>query len=153
MIDVLTIQRLSELQTKHIVSIGDASDDVPLTSEEKALLDSAEGRVVLIYLSGPMMFGVSKAIAREQNAIQDQKAIVLDLHDVPLIDTTVSLAIENFIKDSVESERLVFVVKPQSQAKRSLERLGVFEIIPGTHMCENRRDALSKALMTIPSDD
>lgn len=149
--NVLTIERLSELQTRNVKAISDADDDVPLTAEEKRILDKADGKVVLIYLSGPMVFGVAKAIAREHNSIKHQDAVVLDLVDVPLIDTTISLAIENTIKDAVDSKRTVFVVKPHAQAKATLERLGVFELIPGTHLCDTRTEALTKALATVAS--
>ena len=144
--NVLTIERLSELQTKNVKAISDAGDDVPLTPEEKSTLDRANGRVLLVYLSGPMMFGVSKAIAREHNTIRRYESVVLDLSDVPLIDTTISLAIENTIKDAVESRRRVFVVKPREQANVTLERLGVFELIPGTQLFETRTEALAKAV-------
>ena len=144
--NILTIERLSTLQKKNIKAISDADDGVPLTTEEKQLLDDAGGRVLLIYLSGPMVFGVSKAITREHNTIQQYQSIVLDLSDVPLIDTTISLAIENTIRDAVDSLRYVFVIKPKDQAKMSLERLGVFELIPGTQLCDTRTEALSKAI-------
>ncbi|WP_218943597.1 SulP family inorganic anion transporter [Exilibacterium tricleocarpae] len=144
--NVLTIQRLSELQTKNVKAISDADDDVPLTDEEKKLLDQAAGRVLLVYLSGPMIFGVSKAIAREHAGLDQYACIVLDLSDVPLIDTTVSLAIENAIKDAVALERQVFIVGPSKQAKKTLERLGLFELIPGTQLCKTRTEALQRAL-------
>jgi len=93
-----------------------------------------------------MVFGVSKAIAREHSTIAGFDCVVLDLSDVPLIDTTVSLAIENTIKDAVESGRQVIVVKPRKQAIKTLERLGVFELIPDTQLCEKRIEALRKAV-------
>ena len=144
--NVLTIERLSAVQTKNIKAISDADDEVPLTAQEKQLLDKAAGQVLLVYFSGPMIFGMSKAIAREHNTIQQYQSIVLDLSDVPLIDTTISLAIENTIRDAVESQRRVFVVKPLAQVKTTLERLGVFELIPGAQLCESRSEALQKAV-------
>ncbi len=144
--NILTISRLSELQTKNVKAISDADDDISLTEEEKKYLDNAKGRVLLVYLSGPMIFGVSKAIAREHSTIQNYESIVLDLSDIPLMDTTISLAIENTIKDAVDSKRQVFIVKPETQAKITLERLGVFKLIPGTQVCESRIEALQKAV-------
>ena len=144
--NILTIERLSSLQTKNIKAISDADDDVPLSPKEKQLLDRANDRVLLIYLSGPMIFGVSKAITREHNTIEGFDCVVLDLSDVPLIDTTVSLAIENTIKDAVDAGRQVIVVKPRRQAIKTLERLGVFELIPDTQLCEKRIEALEKAV-------
>jgi SulP family sulfate permease len=144
--NVITIERLSALQTKNIKAISDADDDVPLSNKEKQLLDSANDKVLLLYLSGPMIFGVSKAIAREHSTIQQFQSIVLDLSDVPLVDTTVSLAIENTIKDAIDSNKHVVIVKPLNRAKHTLERVGVFQLIPGTHICETRTEALEKAV-------
>ena len=151
--NILTIERLSQVQTENIKAISDADDTVPLSVEDKQLLDSANGRVVLVYLSGPMMFGVSKAIARQHTTIQQYQAVVLDLSDVPLIDATISLAIENTIKDAVDAQRHVYVVKPKAGAETSLERLGVFELIPGTQLCETRAEALSKAIDSIEEQE
>ncbi|MFT7223161.1 MAG: SulP family sulfate permease [Cellvibrionaceae bacterium] len=144
--NILTIERLSALQTKNIKAISGSDDDVPLTAEEKVLLDKANGRLLLVYLSGPMIFGVSKAITREHNAIQQYDCVVLDLSEVPLIDTTISLLIENTIKDTVDSGRAVIIVKPRAQATKTLQRLGVFKLIPGTQLCATRTEALTKAL-------
>jgi SulP family sulfate permease len=144
--NVLTIERLSELQAQNVKAISDADDDVPLTDEEKQLLDKADGRVLLVYLSGPMIFGVSKAIAREHNTIHHYDSVVIDLSDVPLLDDTISLAIENAIKDAVESQRQVFVVSPSQEARQILERLGVFKLISADHLTMNRTEALRRAL-------
>lgn len=144
--NVITIEKLSALQIENVKAISDGDDDVILKEEERTLLDSAKGEVLLVYFSGPLIFGVSKAIAREHNALDKYKSVVLDLSDVPLIDTTISLAIENAIKDAVESKLNVFVVTPKSQAKTTLERVGIFELIPGTHLCDRRLLALRKAV-------
>lgn len=151
--NMLTIERLSELQARNVKAISDADDDVPLTEEEKQLLDKADGRVLLMYLSGPMIFGVSKAIAREHAAISRYESVVIDLSDVPLLDDTVSLAIENAIEDAVESQRKVFVVSPSEQAQQILERLGVFELIPADHLTPNRTEALRRALTLLSTTD
>ncbi len=144
--NVLTIERLSLLQTEKVKAISDADDDVSLSPEEKQLLDQSNNRVLLMYLSGPMIFGVSKAIAREHRTLSRYESIVIDLRDVPLIDTTISLAIENMIKDAVDSKKNVFIVKPLAQANITLERLGVFNLIPGTQLCDTRHEALKKAV-------
>ena len=144
--NILTIERLSALQTKNVKAISDADDSVPLSAEEKQLLDKAGGRVLLVYLSGPMIFGVSKAIAREHGAISSYSAIVMDLSDVPLIDTTISLIIENTIKDAVSAGKQVYIVRSSQQAQKTLEKMGLFELISGAHLCETRTEALRRAI-------
>lgn len=147
--NILTIERLSALQTKNVRAISDADDEVPLSPTEKSLLDSANGKTLLVYLSGPMIFGVSKAIAREHNTIERYSSVVLDLSDVPLIDTTISLAIENTIKHAVDADRSVYVVKPRSQANAELERLGVFSLLAEENVCDTRESALQKAVSAV----
>ncbi len=148
--NILTIERLSELQAQNVKAISDADDDVPLSDEERRLLDRADGRVLLFYLSGPMIFGVAKAIAREHHALRSYDVVVIDLRDVPLLDVTVSLAIENAIKDTVSSKRPVFVVCTPTQTKQLVEGLGILDILPREYILENRTEALRLALAALP---
>ena len=92
-----------------------------------------------------MIFGVAKAIAREQAAIHQYHSVVMDLSDVPLIDTTISLAIENAIEYAVDAKREVFIVSKSDETKETLERLGVFELIPTDHITSDRTEALRRA--------
>jgi SulP family sulfate permease len=69
--NILTIERLSSMQSQDVKTITDADDAILLSEEEKQLFNQADGRVLLFYLSGPMIFGVAKAIAREHAAIQN----------------------------------------------------------------------------------
>jgi SulP family sulfate permease len=144
--NILTIERLSELQSQEVQVISDTDDTVVLNAEEKQLLDQAQGRVLLFYLSGPMIFGVSKAIAREHNAVKDCDALVMDLSDVPHMGVTASLEIENAIRDAVDKGRQVYLVGAAGKVKRRLEKLGIFQIIPPNHLFTNRTDALKQAV-------
>ncbi|MGB3205371.1 MAG: SulP family inorganic anion transporter, partial [Crinalium sp.] len=108
--NILTIERLSNLQSQEVKLITDTDDDVRLTDEQKLLLDKGNGRVLLFYLSGPMIFGLSKAIAREHNAMKEADALVMDLSDVPLLGVTASLAIENAIRDAHDKGLQVYIV-------------------------------------------
>ena len=147
--NILTIEKLSALQSKNVKAISDADDSVPLSKEERILLEQTGGRMLFVYLSGPMIFGVSKAIAREHATMNKYECVVFDLSDVPLRDTTVSLAIENAIKDAVDLERPVFIVQPEMQAKETLEKQGIFELISGTQLCQTRKEALEKVMLCL----
>lgn len=144
--NILTIERLSALQAQHVKAISDADDAVQLSRGERDLLNRADGRVLLFYLSGPMIFGVSRAVARQHAAIGEYEAAVIDLTNVPLIDDTISLVIENAIKDAVESGCEVFIVSPADQPRRQLSRLDIFALIPPDHLMHNRFEALRRAV-------
>ncbi|HGH8114327.1 TPA: SulP family inorganic anion transporter, partial [Vibrio cholerae] len=88
--NILVIERLSREQARQVKAISDADDDdVPLTESERKLLDKANGKVLFFYLSGPMIFSVSKAITRQHSSVDQYQAMILDLTDVPMIDVTV----------------------------------------------------------------
>jgi SulP family sulfate permease len=144
--NILTIERLSELQSGEVKLITDTDDEVPLSSEEKQLLDDGHGRVLLFYLSGPMIFGLSKAIAREHNAMRDADVLVLDLSDVPLLGVTASLAIENAIRDAADKGLQIYVVGASTKIQSRLEKLGLFEVIHPEHVLADRTDALRQAV-------
>ncbi|MGI0484144.1 SulP family inorganic anion transporter [Pantanalinema rosaneae CENA516] len=144
--NILTIERLSNLQAQEVKLITDTDDDVRLSDEDKYLLDKGNGRVLLFYLSGPMIFGLSKAIAREHNAMKDADALVLDLSDVPLLGVTASLTIENAIRDAYDKGLQIYLVGASSKIQSRLERLGLFDLITAEHMMDDRTDALRHAV-------
>lgn len=147
--DILTIERLSQVQAKSIKLITDTDDDVRLSPEEKQLLDLGKGRILLFYLSGPMIFGLSKAIAREHNAMKVTDVLVMDLTDVPMMGVTASLAIENAIRDAVDKGAQVFLVGASEKLQQRLERLGIFHIVPRNNLFTSRLQALQTAVQQL----
>ncbi len=144
--NILTIDRLSELQAQEVKTITDNDDEILLNPEEKRLLNQANGRIILFYLSGPMIFGVSKAIAREHTAMKEADVLILDLSDVPLLGVTASLAIENAIKDAIDKGLQVFIVGATSKIQHRLERLGILAQLPPDHVLMDRTIALQQAV-------
>ncbi|MGB3493724.1 MAG: SulP family inorganic anion transporter [Elainellaceae cyanobacterium] len=147
--NILTIDRLSQLRSQDVKAVTDADDEIDLNDEEKQLLDEANGRVLLFHLSGPMIFGVAKAINREHNAIRHCDAIVLDLSDVPHMGVTSSLAIENAIKEAVDKGREVFLVGATGQIRRRFEKMGILARIAPQNQLVDRTMALRQAVAIV----
>jgi SulP family sulfate permease len=144
--NILTIERLSEMQSSEVKLISDTDDDARLSREQKQLLDKAKGRVLLFCLSGPMIFGLSKAIAREHNAMREADVLVIDLTDVPSMGVTASLAIENVIRDAIEKDLQVYLVGASERIQRRLQKLGLFDLIHAEHVLSDRTEALQQAV-------
>jgi len=147
--NILTIDRLSELQSNAVKAITDADDQIVLSNEEKQILDLANGRLLLFHLSGPMIFGVAKAISREHSAIDNYDVILVDLSEVPVLGVTSSLAIENAIQEAIDLKREVIVVGATGKVKRRLEKLGIAGLIPGHHWMGDRLTALQEGLAIV----
>lgn len=145
--NIIIIERLSRVQSRHVKAISDADEnDVPLTDSERELLDKADGKVLFFYLSGPMIFSVSKAISRQHSSIADYQVMILDLTDVPMIDVTVGLALENAIKDAQEANCEVLLLCPNMQTRQQLERFHVLDLIAEGNCYLFREQALQSAL-------
>ena len=147
--NVLTIERLTELRVKSFSAISDADDKIVLSEEEKHLLRCGNNRVLLFHLDGPMIFGVAKAIEREQSALVGKYVLVIDLSDVPMMGVTSSLAIENTIEQAIENSLDVFIVGASGSVQRRLEKLGVLKYVPSENQVSRRAEALRRAVYIV----
>jgi len=143
--NILTIERMSNLQSESVKAITSADDAISLDPSESHWLDRADGRVLLFQLSGPMIFGVAKAIARERTALSGCEAVVFDLSEVPHLGVTASLSLENAVAEAIEQGRHVYIAGATGQTKRRLSKIEVFDALPADHWYEERSDALEKA--------
>ncbi|EHG1301150.1 SulP family inorganic anion transporter [Vibrio parahaemolyticus] len=151
--NIMIIERLSREQARQVKAISDADeDDVPLTDSERGLLDRANGRVLFFYLSGPMIFSVSKAISRQHTSISDYDVMILDLTDVPMLDVTVGLALENAIKDALDTHCEVYLLCPNQRTREQLEKFHVIDLVPDNNMYQFRYEALNAAVAHVESD-
>ena len=149
--NVLTIDRMSTLQSRKVKTISTTDDDVELNDEEQQLLDRASGMVLLFQLAGPMIFGVAKAISREHNAIGNCQAVVFDLSEVSHLGVTAAIALENAVKEAMEVGRDVFMVGVSGSTEKRLRKLKLLERLPESHLTSDRLSALRLAVNGLPS--
>ena len=149
--NVLTIDRMSTLQSKKVKTISTTDDDVELSDEEQQLLDRASGMVLLFQLAGPMIFGVAKAISREHNAIGNCQAVVFDLSEVSHLGVTAAIALENAVKEAMEVGRNVFMVGVSGSTENRLRKLKLLERLPEGHLTADRLSALRLAVEGLPT--
>jgi SulP family sulfate permease len=142
--NILTIKRLSDLHSRSVSTFSTPDAALRVTPEEQELLTQLEGHVILFHMSGPMIFGVAKAIAREHAAMKNAKGLVLDLSDVPLLGVTVSLAIENMVLDALAQNARVWIVGAAGKTRTRLEDFELFSR-PGVTDAPDRLTALREA--------
>ena len=144
--NILTIDKMSALQSQAIQSVSTGDGDLEISDDERELLNQGEGKVLLFQLNGAMIFGVAKAINREHNAISDCRAVVFDLSKVSHLGVTAALAVENAVEEAIEVGRQVFVVGASGTTRRRLEKLGLFSKLPAERTEIDRREALRTAV-------
>jgi sulfate permease, SulP family len=155
--NVLTIKRLTDVQSDRIQAITDPSEGNNLTPAEQDILTQSKGNILLFQLGGPMSFGAAKSISRRLSLVKNYQALVLDLSEVPTIGVTAALAIESMVQDAIKRDRNVWIVVKPGQVKSRLETLELQRCVttkkridggvaPAIHQVENRFQALQSAL-------
>ncbi|MEA5390026.1 SulP family inorganic anion transporter [Cyanobium gracile UHCC 0139] len=147
--NILTIDKMSALQSKSVKSVSTGDGDLLLNPEERTLLDQGKGEVLLFQLTGAMIFGVAKAIGREHNAIGVCKAVVFDLTEVSHLGVTAALAVELAVEEAIEKGRQVFVVGASGTTRQRLEKLGLYAKLPLERTTLSRHDALQQAVAAL----
>lgn len=151
MASFLFMKRITELQLESITAVTDADaiHELPLNTEEKAILQQARGRILLFHMSGPMSFSAAKGVARHHATIQDYDAMLLDMTEVPIVDFTSCRALEDIIVDTQAAGRHVFLVGARERVHTMLKRQGVLHRLDAAHMYSERIDALQHALTLV----
>ncbi|NEO86380.1 MAG: SulP family inorganic anion transporter [Spirulina sp. SIO3F2] len=158
--NLLTIERLSQIQSSRVKLITTPSDESDLSYRERELLAQAQGKILLFRLGGPMSFGAAKSIASRMAIVQKFETLILDLGDVPFLGVTAALAVENIVKQARNSRHTVFIVGAEGEVYQRLQRLGIWaRLEPAACQVHDRLAALeqgvnqiSAPMATSPSD-
>ncbi|MEE9233180.1 MAG: SulP family inorganic anion transporter [Nitrospirales bacterium] len=145
---LLFVKEMADLQLANMKVITEVHEESPLTQEEAALMEDNAGKIVLIHVDGPMSFGSAKNMVRRLETVPGLRkftSCVLDLSDVPVIDGTSALAIEDMLRIIRAHKQHLFFVGMQDHVTEALEGLGVLSLIRPGHRYANRMDALKHA--------
>lgn len=145
MASLLFVKRMADLQLANILVHDGSADDGRLPADERELLRRGGGRVQLIRLSGPMSFGAASGMSRILNAVKTCRALVLDLSEVPFVDSSASIALENAIRRARENGARVYLAGLAPPVANTLARLGVLALVADSHRYRTRGEALAAA--------
>lgn len=145
MASLIFVARTAEVQMKN-ARVSYSSDQVAdLAAEEAALLDAAGGRIVLFHVEGPLSFGSARDLSRLMRSSTGREALVVDLSDVPFIDTSASMALEEVIMQTRETGDAVILCGLRGPVRETLERTGVMALLGARQLAASRLQALQLA--------
>ena len=149
---VLFVKQMASLELMNLRVITDRTKESSLTEEEAAVLGRYEGQIILIHIDGPMSFGSAKDMVRRLEGLSGWssfRAVVLDLSDVPAIDGTAALAVEDMIRMAQAHHQHLVLVGMQPVVTKVLAGLGVLQLLPPDHHHARRLDALRHAAQLV----
>ena len=145
MASLLFVKRMADAQMRTMKLVFDPTHVDDLNPEEADILERARGRIVMFHLEGPMSFGSSRDIARTLLSSKDQEVLIIDLSDVPFIDSSASIALEEVIQDARADKDYVILCGLRQQVKEVLTKIGVIHLVSTDCNVKTRLEALRKA--------
>jgi SulP family sulfate permease len=156
--NILTIKRLTDVQSESIQAITSPGENHNLSGAERGILNRANGDILLLKLGGPMSFGAAKSISRRMAFVKVYHALVLDLSEVPTVGITAALAIESIVQDAIANQRQVWLVTVAESVTRRIDRLDLQRFCRGLdpslgqiHHLGDRLEALQGAWEAVRS--
>ncbi|MCK7575292.1 MAG: SulP family inorganic anion transporter [Chromatiales bacterium] len=143
--NVLTIDRLCRIQSRSVQAIRHPDGSESLTRDEQAVLERANGRILLFKLGGPLIFGVAKAIARQHAVLEDHQVLIMDFSEVPTLGVSSSLALEKMVLEDLEAGRQVLIAGAEGDVRQRLDRLGITARLPAEQVVSSSQEALARA--------
>lgn len=145
MASVLFVKRMADTQMRSMKLVFDPSHTEDLSPEEARILERAAGRIVLFHLEGPMSFGSAKDVTRMLASSTRQDVLILDLSDVPFIDSSASIALEEAIQSAHADKDIVILCGLRPKVREVLDKIGVTGLVPADCIVDTRPAALQRA--------
>ncbi|MCP4395427.1 MAG: SulP family inorganic anion transporter [Alphaproteobacteria bacterium] len=140
----ISASSMSEHQMKSLKIISGSVEENTdhLSAEEKWLLKS--GGILFFHLSGAFSFCSATAMSRifANIGIGNYRVMLFDLSDVPMVDISIAMSIENLMKRAENNGLKVLISGLGSQGLETLERLRILDNVPEKHRFETKRTAL-----------
>ncbi len=139
------VKRMADLQLAAVDVSDEAKDGSRLGAAEMAALERSDHRTLLINLAGPITFGGANRLYRRLAHITSYRAIVLDFTEVPHIDESGIIALENIIRAAHTNHQTVLVAGLRTHIARAIVRFGLSPLLKSCPRHERRLDALEAA--------
>jgi len=145
------VKEVADHQARSIQAIADAEHATLFTPEEAELFRRCRGRALVFHLSGLMSFGAANEMGRRYSTLAHTDVLIVDLLDVPQIDASAGLALEEMIQRAVDKAQHVIVVGLNLQVARLLGALGSLALVRETLRLDTRARGLAAAVGIIES--
>jgi SulP family sulfate permease len=139
------VKRMADIQLEAVDVSDEARDESHLSAAETAALERSDHKTLLINLAGPVTFGAANGLCRRLANIATYRAIVLDFSEVPHIDESGLIALENIIRVAHDNDQLVLVAGLRTDIARSIVRFGLSPLLKSCPRFESRLKALEEA--------
>jgi len=145
------VKEMAEVQMSSIRTLNDPEHEILFEPETAALYRSHRDQLMFLHLSGLISFGAANELTRRFAAVGEYEVLIIDLLDVPRVDGSAALALEEVIQRAADEGKHVIMVGMTFHVARLLGRLGILDRVRESERFDNRSDAVSAAVSYLES--
>jgi SulP family sulfate permease len=150
---LMFVKESAEMQIESIRALSDPEHAQFLKKQEMALFRRCKGRLMFLHFSGLMSFGAAKEMTRRFSIVGTYDILIIDLQDVPRIDGSATLALEEIVERASGEGKKVLLAGLSAEVARLMSRMGVIDKFHETYRFPTRREALEKAVQFVENPD
>jgi SulP family sulfate permease len=139
------VKESAEMQVQSIRALSDPAHAQFFTAKEADLFRRCQGRLLIVHLSGLMSFGAANEMTRRFSSVATYDVLMVDLLDVPKLDGSAALALEEIIERAMDAGKRTILVGLSLEVARLLSRMGILDKFKDTNRYQSREDALQHA--------
>jgi SulP family sulfate permease len=149
---LLLVKDSAEVQARAIRTLFEPEQQL-FTPEEAELFRRCQGRALVLHLAGLISFAAANDMTRRMTAISKPEVLIIDLLDVPRMDGSAALAVEEIIERSRGAGQDVVLVGLNYAVARVFAQLGTLDQVKETHRLATRGEAIRAALQCLAERD
>jgi SulP family sulfate permease len=139
----LFVHRMSELG---MVSANDMNSDSRLTLDEETRQKLEQNKILIYDIEGALFFGAARSFVDNLERNFDVNVVILDIENVPVIDTTGAIALENIVHRLYKDNKRLLIVGMRPTVREMLYKMGVTQKIGIGNFIPTIREAIDYSL-------
>jgi len=143
------VKDMAELQVDSIKTVSDPDHMTMFDAETANLMREHRDRIMFLHLSGLISFGAANELLRKFSTTGSYDVLIIDLLDVPKVDGSAALALEEVIQQATDAHKTVFIVGLTYPVARLMGHMGCLDQVRETERFETRPDAVRAAVAVI----
>ncbi|HET6564289.1 MAG TPA: SulP family inorganic anion transporter [Xanthomonadales bacterium] len=147
------VKQMADVQAELLHRMHEPEHERLFDAETSELYRQHRQDLMFLHLSGLISFAAANELTRRFATVGEYKVLIIDMVDVPSIDGSAALAMEDLIQGALEKNRPVILVGMTFRVARMLERLGALDEVRETERFKTRKEAVQAAVAHLQQPD
>lgn len=120
--NMMVLNQLSDIELGNVLIADGQTNDERFTQDEKEILQKQTERIVLLKITGPLSYAVSRGLKQRLQSIGSVDLLLVDLTKAAMIGVSTTVAIDQFIDQMQAEQTPVRLIVKDEQKRQELSQ-------------------------------